>query len=1364
MRKSSIYSMRIKSATARPLVSFRDSARPPSLEESSNFVKSSPSRPLVSFRDSARPPSLEESSNSAKSSSPEKPGVSYRIGIDIGGTFTDFVIYQPATGELHTFKLLSTPDNPARAVLEGLRRYSLLDPDQGKLNIIHGSTVATNALLERKGARTALVSTRGFRDVLQIGRQNRPSLYDLFADPPQTLVPAELRFEVDERVDCEGQVLKVLDPDELAQVVADLEASGAESVAVSLLFSFLHPAHEARLGQALREAGFFASLSSEILPEYREYERTSTTAVNAYVSPILEGYLGDLEQELGGEAGQGKRLRVMQSNGGHISLTEAQQNGVRCILSGPAGGVVGAINVGRLALVSTEPPLNSQEVGKVKLITFDMGGTSTDVSLVDGQAQVTTDSVVSGCPIRIPVLDIHTIGAGGGSLATVDLGGALRVGPQSAGADPGPACYGIGELPTVTDANLVLGRLAPENFLGGQMPLHPDRAWQALSRLGQQLGLDPVAAALGVIEVVNTHMERALRVISIERGYDPREFCLLSFGGAGGLHAADLARQLDIPQVLVPPLASTLSAFGMLAADVVKDYTQTVMLPGDTPLPEITAGLAPLALRGRQEVRAEGVAETDILVEKFLDMRYAGQSFELTVPWLLDGQKVQADFHRLHQHTYGYAHPGAPLEIVNLRARATGKGQAPLLPPALVEDEDPSPALIGFRPVTLSQQQGQIHEPASLPFYSYELLRPGNIIQGPAIVVRADTTILIGPGDQARVDAYSNLIINIPTKEAGIPPTEDQAIADDFAPRPAGSLPSTGTSGLSLTAPTYSPVRLEIFKHLLASIAEEMGVVLKKASYSPNIKERRDYSCAVFDRQGNMIAQAAHIPVHLGSMPLSVAAAVQAFSKQAGGLQEGDLIILNDPFRGGTHLPDITLVSPVFLQAGVEANDPSGVPDLEGITNPHLFGFVACRAHHADVGGISAGSMPVAREIYQEGLIIPPLKLFEGGRLNQAVIDLILANVRTPQERQGDLWAQIAANQRGATRLRDMTLKYGPGEVSFYMNKLLAYTERMTRRLLSELPDGEYGFTDYLDDDGISPEPVKINVKVGIQGDQACVDFSGSDPQCKGSVNAVYAITLSAVYYVFRCLLGLDVPNNSGCLRPVDVIAPTGTVVNALSPAAVAAGNVETSQRIVDVLLGALAQACPERIPAASQGTMNNLTIGGLDTRQPGAPKPYTYYETVGGGMGARPTGSGPSALHSHMTNTLNTPVEALEYAYPLRVLRYEIRAGSGGRGKHRGGDGICRDIQVLGEASEAQATLITDRRQGRPYGLAGGSAGQTGQNLLLRDGKEEPLPGKGSVYLKGGDILSLRTPGGGGFGQEETPEKGNWTIPNLES
>jgi len=532
---------------------------------------------------------------------------------------------------------------------------------------------------------------------------------------------------------------------------------------------------------------------------------------------------------------------------------------------------------------------------------------------------------------------------------------------------------------------------------------------------------------------------------------------------------------------------------------------------------------------------------------------------------------------------------------------------------------------------------------------------------------------------------------------------------------------------------TYDPIRLEVFKHRFAAIAEEMGAVLRRASYSPNIKERRDYSCALFDAQGRMIAQAAHIPVHLGSMPLSVEAAIETFRvlEDPKGLQHGDVIALNDPFRGGTHLPDITLVTPVFVE---DANVST------------LFGFVASRAHHADVGGMTPGSMPVAREIYQEGIIIPPIKLISAGEINQAAMQLLLANVRTPEERLGDLNAQIGANQRGAQRLAEMAMENGHVEVNHYMDGMLDYTERMTRRLLEELPDGEFAFSDFMDNDGISEEPVLIKVNVKIEGDRAIVDFNGSAPQQKGSVNAVYAITLSAVYYVFRCLIGLDVPNNAGCLVPIDVIAPQGTVVNALHPAPVAGGNVETSQRITDVLLGALAAAAPEKIPAASQGTMNNVTIGGTDHRKD-EPRPFAYYETIGGGMGALHNQDGTSAIHSHMTNTLNTPAEALEYAYPLRVLRYEVRRGSGGEGQYCGGDGIRRDVQVLGEA---QVTLLTERREQNPYGLNGGQPGIQGQNILVRGEDEIPLPGKGTVELRPGDILSIRTPGGGGYGKSK--------------
>jgi N-methylhydantoinase B len=536
------------------------------------------------------------------------------------------------------------------------------------------------------------------------------------------------------------------------------------------------------------------------------------------------------------------------------------------------------------------------------------------------------------------------------------------------------------------------------------------------------------------------------------------------------------------------------------------------------------------------------------------------------------------------------------------------------------------------------------------------------------------------------------------------------------------------------------PIRLEVFKHLFSSIAEEMGAVLKKASFSPNIKERRDFSCAVFNANGNMIAQAAHIPVHLGSMPLSVAAVISKYSGKKDSLYPGDTIILNNPYLGGTHLPDITLVTPVFI-ADTSTNVTTPIPNFPLDKSAAPIAYVASRAHHADIGGITPGSMPIAREIYQEGLIIPPIKLLNAGIINNDIFDLILSNVRTPEERMGDLHAQIGANQRGLILLNDLFRRYNSTEVSYYMQELLNYTERMTRHLISELPNGTFFFEDRLDNNGITETEVPIMVTITIDNDSALVDFTGSAAQQEGSINAVYAITLSAVNYVFRSLIGLDVPNNSGCLIPVKIIAPLGTVVNATHPAPVAGGNVETSQRIVDVLLGALSQACPDRIPAASQGTMNNVSIGGWD---PERGRYFTYYETIGGGTGATHHRNGFSAIHSHMTNTMNTPIEALEYAYPMQVNRYEIRRNSGGRGVHNGGDGIIREIRLL---TNAQVTLLTERRTTSPYGLDGGAPGKTGENILIHGREEVQLPGKGSIYVSKGDVLRICTPGGGGYG-----------------
>jgi len=683
---------------------------------------------------------------------------SIRIGIDVGGTFTDFVVFFPQESKIKTFKILSTPHNPAQAVLQGLQQLRVEhNVYLGNSKILHGSTVATNALLERKGARTALVTTRGFADVIQIGRQNRPLLYDLNQASPEPLIPQEYRFEVPERISSEGEVLSRLNLSQIDTLLQRLKGERIESIAVCLLFSFLHPEHEDLISAVLRKAGFFVSASSEILPEYREYERMSTTAINAYVSPVVDRYLTSIQENIQ-STGDEIAFHVMQSNGGVISIQEARKFGVRCILSGPAGGVVGSQYIGSTA---------SSAAADIKLITFDMGGTSTDVALIDGSPLLTTESTINGLPMCIPVLDIHTIGSGGGSIARIDQGGALRVGPESAGADPGPACYGRLDpsdepnriFPTVTDANLILGRILPENFLGGAMPLSLDRARFAIEKLRIQSGLSLTETALGIIAVANTHMERALRAISLERGHDPRNFTLLSFGGAGGLHAVDLARKLAIPKVLIPPYASTLSALGMLAADFIKDYSRTVMLSGDTPETSIQQFLEPLLTRAKSDLLAEDIPLEKIKLESSLDMRYKGQSFELQIPFIAQQDPLQ-EFQLAHQAAYGYIKKGTTsdmVEIVNIRVRAIGLVTHPSLPVfSAGKSPDPHPAYIATRKVVLEPGYS-----VDTPFYASEALMPGFEIVGPAVIVRSDTTIFLGKQDHVTVDPYLNLKIMV---------------------------------------------------------------------------------------------------------------------------------------------------------------------------------------------------------------------------------------------------------------------------------------------------------------------------------------------------------------------------------------------------------------------------------------------------------------------------------------------------------------------------------------------------------------------------------------------------------------------------
>jgi N-methylhydantoinase A len=669
------------------------------------------------------------------------------IGVDIGGTFTDFVSYDSTNSTLKTFKILSTPEDPSIAVIQGIQRISSeCSEDRSEFACVHGSTVATNALLERKGANTALITTSGFKDILQIGRQNRSDLYNFFVETPEQLVPPDQRFEVTERIDSKGNVLVPLDPVELDAILLSMRDQKIESVAISLIFSFLYPAHEEMISYLLSDRGFHISISSKILPEFREYERTSTTVVNAYVSPILEKYLKQLSLIL-----QDIHLRVMQSNGGMISIKDAQEHGVRCILSGPAGGVIGAEFISKEATLNARKNQSGRK-DKVRLITFDMGGTSTDVSLIDGSPGLTSDSIIDGNPIRIPMLDIHTIGAGGGSIAYIDHGGALRVGPMSAGADPGPACYGKGELPTVTDAHMVLGRINPDVFLGGSMPLDRSRSILAISTLAGRLGIDTTHTALGIIEIANAHMTRALRVISVERGHDPRDFTLFAFGGAGGLHASDLARSVGIHRVIISPYASTLSALGMLTTDIVKDYVQTVMLPGDYPIPKMKEKFESLRRKAIDEFTDEGISEHNINFKSSLDMRYKGQSYELNIPF---NHNIFKSFESAHQNLYGYSNPNFAIEIVNLRLRGIGKMPKIKLFPQKYSYTTSESALLEHQRIMFSQ--GEV----LTPIYKGELLKFGNQLIGPAIVVRSDTTILLNQNDECTIDPFLNMIITI---------------------------------------------------------------------------------------------------------------------------------------------------------------------------------------------------------------------------------------------------------------------------------------------------------------------------------------------------------------------------------------------------------------------------------------------------------------------------------------------------------------------------------------------------------------------------------------------------------------------------
>ncbi|WCT74958.1 hydantoinase B/oxoprolinase family protein [Sphingomonas naphthae] len=1170
--------------------------------------------------------------------------------IDRGGTFTDVVGRSPG-GAIVTAKLLSEdPDRYADAAVEGIRR---LAGDAPVAVVKMGTTVATNALLERDGEPLALAITRGHGDALRIGYQARP---DIFARDIRLPEPLYARvIEIDERMTAEGTVLRPLDE---AAARAGLQAAydaGLRALAIVLLHGWRWTDHEARVAAIAREIGFTqVSISHEVAPLVRLVGRGDTTVVDAYLSPVLRRYV----DRVAGALGAGTRLLFMQSSGG---LTEASAfRGKDAILSGPAGGIVGMART-------------AAESGEERLIGFDMGGTSTDVSHHAGAYERTGDTMVAGVRVRAPMLQIHTVAAGGGSICRFD-GARLRVGPESAGAVPGPACYRRGGPLTVTDCNVALGRILPDHFptlFGpmGDQPIDVGAARARLAEIVEAMGGTMAIEALaeGFLAIAVDNMARAIRRISVERGHDVTRYTLVCFGGAGGQHACKVADALGMGRVMIHPLAGILSAYGMGLADMTALRERTLgVAPDDR---QVAETLDLLAAEASAALAAQGVAAPETV--RRVALRYAGSDSAIEVA-ADSPAAMQAAFEEAHRRRFGYVSPDAALIAETAVVEAIGRAEALSLPPP--------------RAGGAAELSPGVFDRAGLPV--------GWSAEGPAMIVDPSATTLVDPGWRATVDAHGNLML------------------DRIAPRAAVA------AGASV-----DPVRLELFANLFMSIAEEMGTALQATASSVNIRERLDFSCALFDRTGALIANAPHIPVHLGSMGESIRTIIadrgpgeDGRLNDGRGMRPGDAYMLNDPYHGGTHLPDITVIMPVFAE-GDDA-EPAW--------------FVAARGHHADVGGIAPGSMPPgSSRIEEEGVLIADHLLVDTGRLCEAETRALFASgpwpARDPDRNMADLAAQIAACRRGADALAAVASEQGRDTVDAYMGHVLDHADRAVRQLLAGLEDGHflYGM-----DDGAA---IEVAISVDRAAGTAEIDFTGTSGQHPGNFNAPYSICRAATLYVLRTLIDDTIPMNDGCLRPVTLIVPEGSMLRPGPGAAVVAGNVETSQVVTDALFAATGRLAP------SQGTMNNFTFGDA-TRQ--------YYETIAGGAGAGPGHDGASAVQTHMTNSRLTDPEILETRFPVLLERFAIRAGSGGAGRWHGGDGVERHIRFR---EPMEAGILANRRIVPPAGIAGGGDAAPGVNRVVRaDGREEALASCASVAMAPGDLFVIETPGGGGFGVAE--------------
>lgn len=1134
-----------------------------------------------------------------------------------------------------------------------------------------GTTRGTNALLTRNGARTAFITTKGFADVLLIGNQDRPRLFDLVIQKPEPLF--ESTVEINERIDSEGHVLQPPDPQIIRQQLAELKATGVESLAICLLHSFANPEHEELVARLAEEAGFDEiSVSSRLSPLIKIVSRGDTTVMDAYLNPILKDYIKKLRTPL-----DNCELKLMTSAGGLVDASHFV--GKDSILSGPAGGVIGYSRVAEIA-------------GFPRSIGFDMGGTSTDVSRFDGVYEREFETRKAGVRIVAPMLSIETVAAGGGSICGFD-GIKLHVGPASAGADPGPACYGRGGPLTVTDLNLFLGKILPSRF---PFTLDHSAVEQRLTAICEEIAASPMGKtytplelAEGFLQIANANMVRAIRNISVARGYDPADYVLVSFGGAGSQHACAIARSLGIHEVLIHPYSGILSAFGIGQADVRRFGQQSVLETWSDELQqELQNRFATLDQSVYDEVCAEGIPPKRIKApEHSLEMRYLGTDATIQVR-CQQGLDGRTQFEQEHQRLYGYKHMAREIEVTAIRTEIVGLMEEPHLPAKEPVSRIPQPA-----ETTTAYFQGQAEETA---VYLREDLQPGDQIAGPAIICEAISTVIIDPGFTAEILSRGETLMRETSPQSG------------------------GHADISTEA---DPVLLEIFNNLFASIAEQMGITLQKTSISTNVKERLDFSCAVFSATGDLVVNAPHIPVHLGAMSETV----KRIIADNPDLGPGDVFVTNDPYRGGSHLPDVTVITPVH-------HPESG----------QLVFFTASRAHHAEIGGIVPGSMPpFSKTLADEGVLIRNFKLVDRGTSREAELrDLLLSGEhpsRSVADNLSDVSAQVAANNCGVTLLNDLVRRYSLLVVQAYMKHIQqAATEKM-QLALTAIEDGDYSFTDHLDNGA------PLCVKISIQGSHAVVDFTGTGPVLETNLNANRAIVNAAVLYVFRCLIQEDIPLNSGVLAPVEIVLPECFLnpPERDSPAECAAmvgGNVETSQRTVDTLLGALGKA------AASQGTMNNLTFGD---------ETFGYYETICGGSGATADSTGTDAVHTHMTNTRLTDAEIIERRYPVRLHEFSIRTGSGGAGQHPGGDGIVRRIEFL---KPLRISLLSERRGDyAPFGLDGGEPGQIGENLLQKAGTttEESLGGKLSISVDAGDTLTIKTPGGGGYGSPgNTPAK----------